>query len=339
MGSPVAVVTGAGSGIGRALALHLDRRHFDLALCDVDADGLAVTVSRLERAPQSSVVDVADRAGVQAFADAVLTRYGRVDLVINNAGVDLSQTANDTTYEDFEWLMGINFWGVVHGTKAFLPALLAQGEGTIVNLSSIFGVVGWPAQSAYAASKFAVRGYTESLQAELAGTGVRALCVHPGGVATDIVRRSRFYADDLGRTDKAQMAAEFEAVARTSPDDAAAAILRAVERGKRRVLVGRDAQALDRLARLLPEQYWRVIRTMQSGAGRHGLARLVARRGSARSAPSVGGSLEGPGGHDDRVSAEADPVAAQLGVHVAAPRGRLVAEEGLAAEAGAPPGR
>jgi NADP-dependent 3-hydroxy acid dehydrogenase YdfG len=255
----VAVVTGAGSGIGRSLAVLLDQRGWRLALCDIDEAGLEKTASGLAGEVLAERVDVADRAAVEGFAAVVAERYGRVDLVVNNAGVDLSQTVSDTTYEDFEWLMNINFWGVVHGTKAFLPGMIERDAGTIVNLSSIFGIIAWPTHSAYVASKFAVRGYSEALRNELLGTGVRVVVVHPGGIDTEIVKRSRFYVDDVGRRDKSEMQQEFSRMAATSPDQAAAKILRAVERGQTKLLIGPDAHAADRLQRVAPVRYWRIL--------------------------------------------------------------------------------
>lgn len=256
----VAVVTGAGSGIGRSLAQLLDRKGCPLALCDVDEQGLKDTAATLRGEPFIKVVDVADRAAMAAFAADVTDAHGKADVVINNAGVDLSQTVADMTYDDFEWLMGINFWGVVHGTKEFLPGMLERRHGTIVNVSSIFGIFAFPTHSAYCASKFAVRGFTESLRSELHDTGVSAVLVHPGGIDTNIVRNSRFYVDDLGDGDKQQMADQFAKIARTSPDQAAATIVEGVEKGRKKILVGGDAKVADKLARLSPVRYFEVIR-------------------------------------------------------------------------------
>jgi short-subunit dehydrogenase len=257
----VAVVTGAGSGIGRALAVQLAEAGAHVALADISEEGLAKTVALLPERTQvlSEVVDVADRAAVHALEAAVLERFSRVDLVINNAGVDVSDTTAGTSYDDLEWIMGINFWGVVHGTKAFLPSMLERGTGTIVNISSVFGLIAWPTHGGYCASKFAVRGYTESLRHELRNTGVTAICVHPGGVKTNIVKSSRFRVDDAGRTDKEAMAADFDRFVRTSPERAAATILEAVRTGNERCLIGADAKLLSTVQRLFPKSYRRLF--------------------------------------------------------------------------------
>jgi short-subunit dehydrogenase len=206
---------------------------------------------------------VADRAAFTAYAADVAEQFGRVNVVVNNAGVALAGDVGDLEYPDMDWIIGINFWGVVHGTKAFLPKMIEQDSGTIVNTSSIFGMIAWPTHGTYAASKFAVRGFTEALRHELAGTGVRTLAVHPGGVDTDIVKRSRFYVDDTGRTDKDTMQAEFHKITMTSPEKAATRILSALDKGKERVMVGPDAVGGDRLVRLVPVRYFRVIRFFQ----------------------------------------------------------------------------
>ena len=258
----VAVVTGAGSGIGRALAQLLARKGCVLALADINEASLKETAAGLSADVMLHRLDVADRAAVYAFAGAVQQHFGTAHVVINNAGVAVSQTVNDLTWEDFEWLMGINFWGVAYGTKAFLPMLLAQDEGAIVNVSSVFGIVGVPTQSAYNAAKFAVRGFTEALRHELKDSGVRAISVHPGGIKTNIAAAARFYKDPIGGTDRAASAARFERLARTSPDQAAAAIVRGIEKGSPRVLIGADARLIDRVQRLMPERYGVVLDAM-----------------------------------------------------------------------------
>ncbi|BAN50162.1 SDR family oxidoreductase [Metapseudomonas resinovorans] len=258
----VAIITGASSGIGRALAQQLAAQGCHLALADIDAEGLEVTTAPL-RSPDLRVsthtLDVADRDAMHGFAEQVLAHHGRAHLVINNAGVAVSQTIEEMRYDDFEWLMGINFWGVVHGTKAFLPHLLAQGEGHIVNLSSIFGIVSVPTQGAYNASKFAVRGFTEALRQELCHTPIKVSCVHPGGIRTNIARSARFYQGVDGKSDAGKAAARFDQLARTSAEQAARVILDGIRAGRPRILIGADARFLDRLQRLLPANYPRLL--------------------------------------------------------------------------------
>jgi NADP-dependent 3-hydroxy acid dehydrogenase YdfG len=254
----VAVVTGAGSGIGRALAQVLDARGHQLVLCDVNASALEETKTLLSRPASSHLVDVADRAAVYAFAESTISEQGQVDLVINNAGVDLAQSLSTVSQEDFEWIFNINFWGVVHGTKAFLAPMLARGSGVVVNVSSVFGLIGWPMHGTYCASKFAVRGFTETLRHELVGTGVRAVCVHPGGIKTNIIKNSRFRSD-AGVANKDDAAAFFDRIARTSSLEAAEVIVRGVETGKQRILIGADAHLIDQVQRTLPESHYRVF--------------------------------------------------------------------------------
>jgi NAD(P)-dependent dehydrogenase (short-subunit alcohol dehydrogenase family) len=259
----VAVVTGAGSGIGRALAQLLAQKGCKLALADINEAGLNVTAQSLQGADVLlEKLDVSKRDAVYAFADKVKGRFGTAHVVINNAGVAVSQTVNDLTWNDFEWLMGINFWGVTYGTKAFLPTLLAQNEGAIVNLSSVFGIIGVPMQSAYNAAKFAVRGFTEALRHELRETNVKAICVHPGGIKTNIARASRFYQDPLGNTDAAASVARFERLARTTPEKAAETIVHGIEHGRPRVLIGGDAHFIDWIQRLMPESYHAVMNVL-----------------------------------------------------------------------------
>jgi short-subunit dehydrogenase len=252
----VAAITGAASGIGRALALDLARRGCHLALADVDEAGLAETARRATPAGvevTTAAVDVAERIAVDAWASRVVADHGRVNLIVNNAGVALGATVEGTSDEDLAWLMGINFWGVVHGTTAFLPHLAAAGEGHVVNVSSVFGLMGIPAQSAYNAAKFAVRGYTEALRVELdiQRGGVSATSVHPGGIKTNIARNARLGGglDGLGQ-DPADARRDFERLFITSPEKAARTIVRAVQLDKRRALVGPDAVAIDLLAKL-----------------------------------------------------------------------------------------
>jgi len=261
----VAAITGAASGMGRTLALELARRGCHLALSDIDTAGLATTAS-LARAANAAVrvsttrVDMADRAAVVAWADQAAAEFGRINLVFNNAGVALSATVENVPPQDFEWLMAINFWGVVWGTQAFLPHLRASGDGHVVNTSSLFGLLAMPLNGCYNASKFAVRGYTEALrlELELAGAPVSATCVHPGGVRTEIARSARMHASSaalLGRDPELARADFDKMLDATSAESAALQILRAVERNQRRVLVGRDAWWADKLVRLLGSWY------------------------------------------------------------------------------------
>jgi len=265
----VAAITGAGSGIGRQLALELVRRKCHVALSDVNVVGLQETVNQAQDSGvrvTSQKVDVADRDAVYAWADEVANDHGQVNLIFNNAGVALASTVESMSYEDFEWLMNINFWGVVHGTTAFLPHLRATGEGHVVNISSVFGLVGIPTQAAYNAAKFGVRGYTEALRIELdqERNGVTATTIHPGGIKTNILRNARLEDPDA---DVDSAAAEFEKTARTTSDDAALVILRAVEKNKRRAMIGADARIFDLAARLPPAVYQRIIgRLFRDGA-------------------------------------------------------------------------
>ncbi len=260
----VAAITGAASGIGRALARELAARGAHLALCDVDEVGLAETVALCEGSGgkvTSQRVDVADRAAMFAWADQVVADHGKVNLVVNNAGVALGATIAGMSYDDFEWLMGINFWGVVHGTKAFLPHLEASGEGHVVNLSSVFGLISVPAQSAYNSAKFGVRGFTDALRMELeiAGSCVSATTVHPGGIKTNIARNARMDESAIALAGGAEDVDRFDKVAMTTPEKAARQILAAVAADRRRVLVGPDAKFIDFVSRLPAGVYQRAM--------------------------------------------------------------------------------
>jgi len=264
-GRPV-VITGAASGIGRSLAQRLSGLGSPVAIADVDEAGLEKTAASLSSPVLSRVLDVRDADDQLRFAGEVQAWLpGRLAAVFNNAGVAVTSTVLDAVAEDDDWLHDINFHGVVNGTRAFLPILAEQDEGVIVNTSSVFGLLGMPYQSAYCAAKFAVRGFTDSLRQELRGTGVRAVTVHPGGITTNIARNARIRKDPegLGRT-KEQMAAQFEAITLTSPDRAAEIIHHGVERGKARILVGRDAYFFDALARIAPTHYYAVISRLES---------------------------------------------------------------------------
>ncbi len=266
----VAVVTGAASGIGRALAEALAKRGASLALCDVDGPGLTETMKIVERHQvplMTSHVDVSDRGAVEAFAKQVEDRFGAANFVFNNAGVALAANVEDQSYEDFEWLMNINFWGVVHGTNSFLPLLKKANHGHLVNVSSVFGLFSVPGQSAYNAAKFAVRGFTEALQQELeaAGSSVGVSVVCPGGIKTNIAKNARVRRTDFAGDTVEDFTARFEELARTTPADAAEVILKGVAQKKRRILIGGDARMMQWIVRLFPTGYPAVLRRMWTG--------------------------------------------------------------------------
>lgn len=264
----VAVITGAGSGIGRSLAVGLAHQGARLALSDVAEPRVAETArlcAELGAQARSYSLDVADRDAMYSHADEVVAEFGGVNLVFNNAGVALTANVAEMSWRDLEWIMGINFWGVTHGTKAFLPHLISSGDGHLVNLSSVFGLVGVPTQSAYNASKFAVRGFTEALRQEMrvAGNRVGVSCVHPGGIKTAIARNSRA---STGRSPE-DMAGAFDRIARTSPEEAAGTILRGVRRDKAKILVGPDAHAIDALPRLVGSWYQHLVTAVSKRGG------------------------------------------------------------------------
>ena len=264
----VAAVTGAASGMGRSLAVALARRGCEVALSDIDEHGLAET-ARHARAAHGRVrvttrrLDVADGDAVRAWAKQVASEHGRCNLVFNNAGVSYAATVDGAEHDDFERIVDINFWGVVHGTKAFLPYLRASGDGHVVNTSSLFGLIAFPGQCTYNATKFAVRGFTEALRIELEITGapVSATCVHPGGIKTNIARASKVHPSmaDLGVADVESTRTRFEQAFRVSADKAAETILRGVQKNARRVLIGTDAHIIDLLQRVLPGSYHGVL--------------------------------------------------------------------------------
>lgn len=257
----VVVITGAGSGIGRALAVECAGRGSLLALSDIDEAGLAETVELVKQAGaevRSDRLDVADRDAFAAYAAAVAEQFGRVNVVVNNAGVALAGDVADLSYEDMEWIVGINFWGVVHGTKEFLPHLIESGDGHVVNLSSLFGLISMPGQSAYNATKYAVRGFTEALREEMmiAGHKVGVTSVHPGGIKTAIARNARV----SDKEDKRATADLFDKkLARMTPEKAAQIIVRGILRNQARVLVGIDAHALHHFAKVTGSRYQDVV--------------------------------------------------------------------------------
>lgn len=253
-----AAITGAGSGIGRALARKLASSGCHLALSDISEDGLAETVALIGNQHIKCIttkLDVSSREAVETWAAASIEEFGDIDLVFNNAGVTVVDNVNSMTYDDFYWVMNINFWGVVHGSKAFLPHLLGRRQGHLINISSLFGLVTVPGQSAYNASKFAVRGFTEALGQEMRGKGVGVSCVHPGGILTDIAKNARFKRSFSGNQTAEEFSNTFDAIARTTPERAADVILEGVNKNKRRILIGSDARLLDRLQRLMPIKY------------------------------------------------------------------------------------
>ena len=270
-----AVISGAASGIGRALALRLASHGCPVVLADVDEAGLEETAALTPTPTFARPLDVSDRGAQLAFAaEATEWAPAPIGAVFNNAGVALAANVAESSTEDEEWLRRINFEGVVHGTHAWLPVLLGQRSGAIVNTSSVFGLAGIPGQSAYCASKFAVRGFTESLRHELVGSGVRAVTVHPGGVRTNIARNGRLNSDPkgLGRS-KDEIADEFEAIVRTSPERAAEVIHRGIDSGRARILIGADAHVFDLLTRITPTHYFRVLSALEGA-----LTRRAARR-------------------------------------------------------------
>jgi butyryl-CoA dehydrogenase len=257
----VAIVTGAASGIGRALACQLAQRGCILVLADRNTAGLTSTqaeVAEFGHACSIHELDVSDAAQFEQLAQEVLELYGQADLLFNNAGVSLVDSVSAQSLEDFHWLMNINFWGVVHGVKAFLPLLKQSPEAHIVNVSSLFGLLSLPLQSAYNASKFAVRGYTESLKMEMAGSNVSVSCVHPGGISTDITKNAKVGEKALD-VPKSQLIDDFAKQAKTTPEQAASIILAGVMKQQRRILVGKDAWVLDKIVRLFPSSYEKVM--------------------------------------------------------------------------------
>ena len=256
-----AVVTGAASGIGRAIAVSLSRRGCHLALADVDEAKLAETCAMVAAAGvriSRHGVDVADREAVAAFPAEVTAVHPGVDILVNNAGVAIGGTFEEASEEDFEWLFNINFWGVVRMTRAFLPLLRKSGDASIVNLSSVFGLISPPGQTAYSASKFAVRGFSNALRHELAGSKIGVIVVHPGGVRTSIADNAR-PPKSATPEEIEERRARFKKLARLLPEAAGEIIVKGIERRQARVLVGSDAKVMAITERLLPLSYWKVL--------------------------------------------------------------------------------
>ncbi|MCJ8160901.1 SDR family NAD(P)-dependent oxidoreductase [Acinetobacter zhairhuonensis] len=260
----VAAVTGAGSGIGQQLAVLLAKQGCHLSLSDINEQGLAKTVELLKDSNvrvTTQKLDVSDREAMRVWAEETVQDHGSVNMIFNNAGVALGSTVEGASYDELEWIVGINFWGVVYGTKEFLPLIKQTGDGHIINISSLFGLTAQPTQSAYNATKFAVRGFTESLRQELdiENCGVSALCVHPGGIRTNIANDARMNDSlrSLGMNPE-KSARSFNKMLRIPPEEAAREILNAVQKDKRRVLIGNDAKSLDLIQRILPTGYQKV---------------------------------------------------------------------------------
>lgn len=269
-----AAITGAASGIGRALAIELASRGCDLALADRDEPGLKSLAAEIgqgnDKARKITVhrVDVSEASNIAQFAREAISAHPALSILINNAGVALMGTFEEIDQAQMDWLFDINFWGVVHGTRAFLPHLKTQPQAHIVNVSSIFGIIAPSGQSAYAAAKFAVRGFSESVRHELAvaGSPVKLSVVHPGGVATSIARSSRTGVGVTDNARRAQMIDRFETAARTTPKDAALRIIRGIERNEPRILIGNDARFMDILQRFRPGTYWAPLQRLEKMA-------------------------------------------------------------------------
>ena len=264
----VAVVTGAGSGIGRALAVELAKRGARVAISDVDTAGLAETrqlVARYATDLRSDHLDVTEREAVLAYAASVAEEFGTVNIVINNAGIAFTGDIEEMDFKDLERVTDVDYWGVVNGTKAFLPYLIASGDGHVVNVSSVFGLISVPSQGAYNAAKFATRGFTEALRMEMIAKRrpVSVTCVHPGGIKTNIARSA---GQSAGR-DHDALASSFDRIARTSPEKAAMVILAGVQKRKARVLIGADAVAIDALARIAGPAYQRLVAAVGTRSG------------------------------------------------------------------------
>lgn len=266
----VAVVTGAASGIGRALAKRLAAEGIaGLAIADVNSEGLEETEREITGGAKvtTHIVDVADREAMRGFADEVASAHGRVTHVINNAGVALGGTLREVSLDEIEWLMGVNFWGVVHGTMFFMPYLEREPSAHIVNISSIFGMIAPPGQAAYCASKFAVRGFTEALRHELEGTNIAVSVVHPGGVKTNIANSARIAANTVHSPDEIERRLKRinRNLSTTSPERAAEIIINGIKGRRVRIIVGPDAKILSWIQRIFPKRYFAIANAISRG--------------------------------------------------------------------------
>lgn len=264
----VAIITGAGSGIGRALALRfVEERVTGIAISDVNETGLNETAEMLKAEnvdTLTSIVDVAKREDIQRFADEIVKRFGRATHLVNNAGVGLIGRTEEVSIEDMKWLMDINFWGTVYGTKIFLPIMRRQNFGHIVNISSVFGLFSPPGQSTYCASKFAVRGFTESLRHELEGTNIFVSCVHPGGIRTNIAKAAK-QGENAPDEDKKQASIIFDKLAQTTAEQAADTIIKGIKAKNPRILIGTDAFQISAVQRLFPKRYFKIMDRISGG--------------------------------------------------------------------------
>lgn len=255
----VAVITGAASGIGKSLSARLADEGCHLALADIDSKGLLEVAEAIGNGCvriMTDIVNVADRDQMYRFAEKVASEHGRVDIVINNAGVALRGTLEEVSDEEFEWLMGVNFWGVVYGSRAFLSYLKQQAEANLVNISSVHGLFTNPGVGPYCSSKFGVRGFTMALGQELKDTSVKVSCVHPGGIKTNIVLNSRDAASAIPEKSREEAHQDFDKIiARTSADKAAKKIIKGIKKNKPRILIGSDAYVFDMMTRIFPV-YW-----------------------------------------------------------------------------------
>lgn len=259
----ICVISGAGSGIGRATAQKLASRGAIVIATDINRENLSQTADMIKNHGgqcHSFMVDSTDRDAVFDLATMVQRDHGRADIVINNAGIANSARVDELSLDTFQRVMDVDFWGVVHGTQAFIPDMIARNAGHIVNISSIFGWIGVPKQAAYNSAKFAVHGFTEATRQDMAGTNVKISCVHPGGVDTPIARNAILLQGQDSEADRDEIALRFKEMVRSTPDQAADTIIRGIERGKARILIGRDAVMIDIIRRLFPVRYGKILK-------------------------------------------------------------------------------